>query len=102
MAITVTTQNFSQILFHNEKPVLLNFFNHENEISRKQDSFLQIFAREHPEIIIGKIDIKKEPSLTAMYGVETVPSIKIFKNGKCTATAVGLQNQPQLARLLTK
>lgn len=56
-----------------------------------------------PTLSMGYVEfIKKEPSLTAMYGIETVPSIKIFKNGKCTATAVGLQNQPQLARRLTQ
>ena len=102
MAITVTNKNFSHIIFDSEKPVLLNFSNRQSDASRKQDNLLRLVAHEHPDVIIGRVDTGKEPSLAAMYGIQTVPSIKIFKNGKCTATAAGLQEKPQLARLLSK
>lgn len=86
MPVTVTNQNFSRIIFSGPNPVLLYFSSPENEISRRQDTILRLFAHEHPEIVIGRINTRKEPSLAAMYGIETIPSIKIFKNGKCTAT----------------
>lgn len=100
MPVTVTNQNFSRIIFSGPNPVLLYFSSPENEISRRQDTILRLFAHEHPEIVIGRINTRKEPSLAAMYGIETIPSIKIFKNGKCTATAAGLQDKPQISQLL--
>mgnify|MGYP002799110681 CR=1 FL=1 len=74
MAITVTDKNFSHIIFDSEKPVLLNFSNRQSDASRKQDNLLRLFAHEHPDVIIGRVDTGKEPSLAAMYGIQTVPS----------------------------
>ena len=74
MPVTVTNQNFSRIIFSGPNPVLLYFSSPENEISRRQDTILRLFAHEHPEIVIGRINTRKEPSLAAMYGIETIPS----------------------------
>lgn len=63
MAITVTNKNFSHIIFDSEKPVLLNFSNRQSDASRKQDNLLRLFAHEHPDVIIGRVDTGKEPSL---------------------------------------
>lgn len=100
MEITITKQNFSKIIFNSTTPVLLTFYRANEEISKKQDFFLHLFSSQNPTVIIGKINTEKDPSLAALYGIHTFPSIKIFKKGKCTATAVGLQDPIHLSRLI--
>ena len=99
----VTKSNFSKVIYNNpEKPVMISFSNGTNPNSKKQDMFLTMYSYEHPDVLVGRVDIEKEPSLYAMYGISTVPSIKIFKKGKCTATASGLQDKFHLHQLVTK
>lgn len=98
----VTKSNFSNLIFHSDKPVVLSFNSQNSPDSRKQDMFLTMYSYEHPDVLVGRVDIEKEPSLSAMYGISTVPSIKIFKKGKCTATASGLQDKFHLHQLVTK
>lgn len=98
----VTSTNFSNVIYDSEKPVVLSFSNSKNPHSKKQDMFLNMYSYEHPDIFVGRIDVEKEPSLSAMYGVSAVPSIKIFKKGKCTATASGLQDKFHLHQLVTR
>ena len=99
----VTKSNFSKVIYNNpEKPVMISFSNGTNPNSKKQDMFLTMYSYEHPDVLVGRIDVEKEPSLSAMYGIQTVPSIKIFKKGKCTATASGLQDKFHLHQLMTK
>lgn len=102
MSIKVTKNNFSNIVYNKEKPVLLIFTSKENENSKKQDYFLNLFSYEHPDVIIGNVDADRELDLTTMYGVSTVPSVKVFKHGKCTASAAGLQDKLHLHKLLVQ
>ena len=98
----VTKSNFSNLIFHSDKPVVLSFNSQNSPDSRKQDMFLTMYSYEHPDVLVGKIDVDKERSLSAMYGIHTIPSTKVFKKGKCTATASGVQDKFHLQQLLAK
>ena len=98
----VTKSNFSNLIFDSDKPVVLSFDSQKNPDSKKQEMFLTMYSYEHPDVLVGKIDVDKEPSLRAMYGIQSIPSIKVFKKGKCTATASGLQDKFHIQKLLTR
>ena len=63
----VTKSNFSKVIYNNpEKPVMISFSNGTNPNSKKQDMFLTMYSYEHPDVLVGRVDIEKEPSLSAM------------------------------------
>lgn len=98
----VTQSNFSNLIFHSDKPVVLSFNSQNHPDSKKQDMFLTMYSYEHPDVLVGKIDVDKEPSLSAMYGISAIPFTKVFKKGKCTAMAAGVQDKFHLQQLITK
>ena len=50
--------------------------------------------------VIGKVDIDEEPDLAARYGVMSIPTVILFKNGEQAARMVGLQSKQALVRMI--
>ncbi|WP_308752986.1 thioredoxin [uncultured Anaerotruncus sp.] len=50
--------------------------------------------------VIGKVDIDEEPDLAARYGVMSIPTLILFKNGEEAARMVGLQSKQALVRMI--
>ena len=49
---------------------------------------------------VGKVDIDEEPDLAARYGVMSIPTVILFKNGEEAARMVGLQSKQALVRMI--
>ena len=92
MLIQVTTKNFSDIIFNSKQTVLLSFLSSDKEIAKKQKDILRQFALQNPHILVANIDSEKELSLVTMYKSSPVgiPSVKVFKNGRCIASEDGI------------
>lgn len=52
------------------------------------------------QVRVGKCDIDDSPSTAAKYGVRSVPTVMVFKNGEKIAQHVGLTNRDKLVQLL--
>lgn len=52
------------------------------------------------KVRVGKCDIDDSPSTAAKYGVRSVPTVMVFKNGEKIAQHVGLTNRDKLVQLL--
>ena len=104
MPIQVTTKNFSDIIFNNKQTVLLNFLSSDKEIAKKQQNILQQFALQNPHILVANVDSEKEPGLVTMYKSSPIqiPSVKVFKNGRCIASADGMLSQQELLRFVVE
>ena len=50
--------------------------------------------------VIGKVDIDEEPDLAARYGVMSIPTVILFKNGEEAARMVGLPSKQALVRMI--
>ena len=50
--------------------------------------------------VIGKVDIDEEPDLAARYGVMSIPTVILFKNGEEAARMVCLQSKQKLVRMI--
>lgn len=101
MLVNVTSKNFSELIFGSKGPVLLHFTD-DTDSSQMQEVYLNHFSREIPNITIGRVNTRKDPSLAAMYGIQTTPAVKIFKKGRCVATASGLLDSVHLHQLMAK
>lgn len=100
MSVQITNQNYSSILYHSSHPVILYCHNSEGAKDNWQMLQLNLFANDNPNVTIGKMNIEKEASLASFYGVQNPDTFKVFKNGKCTASAKGSLSKAQLQQLL--
>ena len=57
-------------------------------------------AEDHPEIKVCKLNIDDEPQLAMQYGVMSIPTLMVFKNGEVAQTAIGLRPKNEIEELL--
>jgi thioredoxin 1 len=69
---------------------------------RRLAPVLEELAAETPDAMIVKVNVDQSPNLAAEYGVDSIPSVKVFKNGVVTAQQVGLASKSQLRAMLTR
>lgn len=98
MAKIITSQNFEEEVLKSEKPVLVDFWATWCGPCMRQAPIVEALAEEG--YTVGKIDVDQEPALAQKYGIMSIPTLVIFKDGKEENRIVGLTNKETLKRLL--
>ncbi len=98
-AITVTKENFEQIK-NSEKTVLLDFYADWCGPCRMVSPIVEEIAVEKPQYLVGKINVDAEPELAADFGVASIPTLVVIKNGKIINQSTGARPKAQILSLL--
>lgn len=98
MAKTITSQNFEQEVLQCEKPILIDFWATWCGPCMRQGPIIEELAQEG--YAVGKVDVDAEPALAQQFGVMSIPTMLIFKNGKEINRIVGLTPKERLKSLL--
>ena len=97
--LSVNKNNFEQIK-NNGKTVLLDFYADWCGPCRMVSPIVDQIADENPQYLVGKINVDKEPGLAQAFGVVSIPTLVVLKNGKAVDQAVGLWPKAQILALL--
>lgn len=98
----VTSDNFETEVLQSDKPVLIDFWATWCGPCQMQGPVVEELAGEVTDAKIGKVDIDQEADLAMKYGVMSIPTLMVFKDGKPAATAVGVQTKEALLAMLQK
>ena len=99
--ITLTAQNFEAEVLQSDVPVLVDFWASWCGPCRMIAPTIARIAEDHAgRVKVGKINVDEQPQLAAHFGIVSIPTIKVFRGGKCTASLVGLRSQAELEALI--
>ena len=98
--VKITKENFESLVLKSEKPVLIDFYATWCGPCQMMAPIVDELAEEQPDIIVGKIDVDEEGELAMRFGIVSIPTIVVMKNGKVAAKQVGLAQKDRLLEML--
>ena len=99
-AININKSNFQNEVMNSDKPVLLDFWAPWCGPCRMVVPIVEEIARERSDIKVGKINVDEEPELAAQFGVMSIPTLVVMKNGRIVNQAVGARPKAQILGML--
>lgn len=97
---TITKENFDQMVLQSAKPVLVDFWAPWCGPCRMVSPIVDEIAGERDDIAVGKVNVDEQPELSAQFGVMSIPTLLVFKNGRLANQAVGAMPKDALLALL--
>lgn len=98
--ITVNKENFQKEIMESDRTVLVDFWASWCGPCRMVSPIVDEIAEEYPEIKVCKINVDEEGELAAQFGVMSIPSLFVIKDGKVTNQSVGALPKNQILELL--
>ena len=95
----VSKSNFEQIK-SSEKTVLLDFYADWCGPCRMVSPLVDEIAEENPSYLVGKINVDNEPELAEEFGVSSIPTLVVMKNGEIKSQVTGARPKPQILAML--
>ena len=96
----VNEANFRELVLNAEVPVLVDFYADWCAPCRMLAPLLDELAAESANARIVKVNVDASPQLAVHYGIESIPSLKVFDKGRIVDEHVGLANKAQLKEML--
>ncbi len=89
--VVLTEQNFEEEVLKSEIPVLVDFWATWCGPCRMLAPTIAKIAEEQSGVIkVGKVDVDEEPELAAKYGIASIPTLMVFKNGSVVKSSIGV------------
>ena len=96
----INDNNYKEEVLDNEGVVVVDFFATWCAPCKMLAPVLEELQSEMAEIKIVKIDVDESPITASKYGVQSIPTIKIFKNGAEVATKMGFMPKEALKEVI--
>ncbi len=98
--LEITKENINSEIMGNEGVVLLDFWAAWCGPCRMLSPVIEEIASERPDVKIGKINVDSEPELSAEFGITSIPTLFVLKNGKVADKLIGYRPKQEILKSL--
>ena len=100
-AMVINRNNFEKAK-QSDRPVLLDFYAPWCGPCRMVSPIVDEIAAEHPEYLVGKINVDEEAELANEFGVISIPTLVVMKNGHVVSQLAGARPKAQILAMLAE
>ncbi len=97
--ININKNNFKETIA-TEKTVLIDFWASWCGPCRMVSPIVDEIAEEHPELVVGKVNVDEEGELAQAFGVMSIPTLVVLRDGKVVNQSVGAKPKAQILALV--
>ncbi len=98
--ITLTKDNFETEVLLSNQPVLVDFWASWCGPCRMLSPIVDEIAAERTDIKVGKINVDEQPELASQFGVMSIPTLMVFRDGAAAGTSVGVVPKAKILSML--
>ena len=99
-AININKNNFQNEIMDSEKTVLLDFWAPWCAPCRMVVPVIEEIAGERPDIKVGKINVDEQPELASKFGIMSITTLVVMKNGKIVQQVSGARPKNAILEML--
>ena len=99
-AININKNNFQNEIMDSEKTVLLDFWAPWCAPCRMVVPIIEEIAGERSDIKVGKINVDEQPELASKFGIMSIPTLVVMKNGKIVQQVSGVRPKNAILEML--
>ena len=98
--LKITEDNFEEEVLESKKTVILDFYADWCMPCKMQSPIIDQIEEERQDIKVGKINIDENQELAEKYGIMSIPTILIMKNGEIANQFVGVTSKEKIEQSL--
>lgn len=95
--VTITKENFAELVERAEKPVLVDFWAPWCVYCRRIAPVVDQIAQQYDgQLVVGKVNIDEQPELEERFQVDTIPTLLLFRDGKAGSPLIAPGSKAQI------
>jgi thioredoxin 1 len=98
--VTLTADNFDAQVLAADRVAVVDFWAPWCPPCRALAPTIAALAEERPDVLVGKLDVDDHASIAARYGIQSIPTVLVFRSGELAERSVGLVPIARLRELL--
>lgn len=99
--VTLTKENFEKEVLRSDKTVLVDFWASWCGPCKMIAPTVAGIAEDYADTVkVGKINVDEEPELAALFKIESIPTLMVFRNGKPDGVMIGFRPRSDIEKLI--